>query len=605
MDQRTMLDGPAENWLPRDAAYDTYRLIRTRWVGGGMVLFITAICVHILGLPLPESGLYTLGIVILLYNGILLGVAGRASRADQTRSVLHFRKIMILQVVLDWLSMAVFIHLTGGITSPAIFLFIIHVVLVTIILRGQSPYTYVLFAVVMILLVTLLESVGILPHYQVIPGMNCDLCHNNLYAIAQVVFFSVALFATVFLTNSVMRRLWERERQVMGLLQTTRSISSTLELSIVLENLARGAAEALAVPGASIRILDVTGERLTMVASYGLSRVYLEKGPVELSGSYLDREALTGKTVLVDQAEHDPRVQYPKEMAEEGIQSILVAPVIGRKPLGVLRAYSNLPNHFTMKDADFLQAIAHQSAAAIENAQTYAALQQAEQRRTQFVRQVTHELRSPVTGAQSLLRVLLHNMAGELTPQQQDIVGRLENRMGTLLELITDLLALAASKSFDQRQELETITLQPLIQATVDSFKHQAAEKEVQLDLTMSETPLRIRATEDGLKRVAENLIGNAIKYTLEGGSVTVNVTKETSCAVLTVTDTGIGIPDEALERLGEEFYRAPNVRHSGIPGTGLGIAIVKQFVASFSGLMSIQSTVGTGTTITITLPLN
>lgn len=605
MDQRTMLDGPAENWLPRDAAYDTYRLIRTRWVGGGMVLFITAICVHILGLPLPEAGLYTLGIVILLYNGILLGVAGRASRADQTRSVLHFRKIMILQVVLDWLSMAVFIHLTGGITSPAIFLFIIHVVLVTIILRGQSPYTYVLFAVVMILLVTLLESVGILPHYQVIPGMNCDLCHNNLYAIAQVVFFSVALFATVFLTNSVMRRLWERERQVMGLLQTTRSISSTLELSIVLENLARGAAEALAVPGASIRILDVTGERLTMVASYGLSRVYLEKGPVELSGSYLDREALTGKTVLVDQAEHDPRVQYPKEMAEEGIQSILVAPVIGRKPLGVLRAYSNLPNHFTMKDADFLQAIAHQSAAAIENAQTYAALQQAEQRRTQFVRQVTHELRSPVTGAQSLLRVLLHNMAGELTPQQQDIVGRLENRMGTLLELITDLLALAASKSFDQRQELETITLQPLIQATVDSFKHQAAEKDVQLDLTMSETPLRIRATEDGLKRVAENLIGNAIKYTLEGGSVTVNVTKETSCAVLTVTDTGIGIPDEALERLGEEFYRAPNVRHSGIPGTGLGIAIVKQFVASFSGLMSIQSTVGTGTTITITLPLN
>ncbi|MCB9455474.1 MAG: GAF domain-containing protein [Anaerolineaceae bacterium] len=605
MDQRTMLDGPAENWLPRDAAYDTYRLIRTRWVGGGMVLFITAICVHILGLPLPEAGLYTLGIVILLYNGILLGVAGRASRADQTRSVLHFRKIMILQVVLDWLSMAVFIHLTGGITSPAIFLFIIHVVLVTIILRGQSPYTYVLFAVVMILLVTLLESVGILPHYQVIPGMNCDLCHNNLYAIAQVVFFSVALFATVFLTNSVMRRLWERERQVMGLLQTTRSISSTLELSIVLENLARGAAEALAVPGASIRILDVTGERLTMVASYGLSRVYLEKGPVELSGSYLDREALSGKTVLVDQAEHDPRVQYPKEMAEEGIQSILVAPVIGRKPLGVLRAYSNLPNHFTMKDADFLQAIAHQSAAAIENAQTYAALQQAEQRRTQFVRQVTHELRSPVTGAQSLLRVLLHNMAGELTPQQQDIVGRLENRMGTLLELITDLLALAASKSFDQRQELETITLQPLIQATVDSFKHQAAEKDVQLDLTMSETPLRIHATEDGLKRVAENLIGNAIKYTLEGGSVTVNVTKETSCAVLTVTDTGIGIPDEALERLGEEFYRAPNVRHSGIPGTGLGIAIVKQFVASFGGLMSIQSTVGTGTTITITLPLN
>jgi signal transduction histidine kinase len=604
MDQRTMLDSPAGNWLPRDAAYDTYRLIRTRWVGGGLVLLLTALCVRGLRLHLPETELYILGVVILLYNGVLRALAGRTARIGREHSVRRYRQMMILQVILDWLSMAVFIHLTGGITSPAIFLFIIHVVLVTILLPGQSPYIFVLFAVVVVLLVALLESAGTLHHYQVIPGMTCDLCHNNLFALAQVIFFSVALFATVFLTNSMMRRLWERERQVMGLLKTTRSISSTLELGIVLDNLARGAAEALAVPGASIRILDTTGERLTMVASYGLSRVYLDKGPVELSGSYLDREALSGNVVRVDEAATDPRVQYPKEMAEEGIQSILVAPIIGRRPLGVLRVYSNQPHHFTPKDEDFLQAIAHQSAAAVENAQTHAVLQAAEQQRTQFVRQVTHELRSPVTGAQSLLRVLLHNMAGELTPQQQDIVGRLENRMGTLLALITDLLALAASKSFDQRRERETIVLQPVLQVTIESFHTQATEKSIQLDLAMVDSPLRVNATEDGLRRITENLIGNAIKYTLEGGSVTVTLVAETNCAVLTVADTGIGIPEDALEKLGEEFYRAPNVRHSGIPGTGLGIAIVKQFVTSFGGLMSIHSAVGTGTTITVTLPL-
>ncbi|MBZ0275526.1 MAG: HAMP domain-containing histidine kinase, partial [Anaerolineae bacterium] len=335
-----------------------------------------------------------------------------------------------------------------------------------------------------------------------------------------------------------------------------------------------------------------------------LSQSYLQKGPVELSQSQLDREALSGAVVIIAHAGNDPRVQYPKEMAAEGIQSILVVPVIGRKPLGVLRAYSDLPDHFKRKEADFLQAIAHQSAAAIENAQTYAALQQAEQQRTQFIRHVTHELRAPVTGAQSLLRVLLHNMVGEVTAQQQDILSRLEHRMDSLLELITDLLALAASKSVDQGQKLEPVHVQPVIQAAVDGFLHQAEEKHIRLTLTMPSAPLKVNATEEGLRRVFENLVGNAVKYTLEDGTIQVEMEAQAQQALITVADSGIGIPEDALEKLGEEFYRAANVRHAGIPGTCLGIAIVKQFVTAFGGLMRIQSTVGVGTTIIITLPL-
>jgi signal transduction histidine kinase len=113
-----------------------------------------------------------------------------------------------------------------------------------------------------------------------------------------------------------------------------------------------------------------------------------------------------------------------------------------------------------------------------------------------------------------------------------------------------------------------------------------------------------VKATEDGIKRIVENLVGNSLKYTPHGGSVRVRITRRQHCAHITIRDTGIGIPREALDRLGEEFYRAPNARHAGIPGTGLGIAIVKQFVASFGGLMRIQSTVGAGTTMTISLPL-
>jgi len=604
MDQQAILGEPMEAWLSRDAANNNRRLILTRWLAGVLVLVITAASVHVLGLPLREYSLYLLGLAILLYNGALVVLTRRASDPDGNLYLRNIRRLMILQVILDWLSMAVFIHLTGGITSPGIVLFSIHVVMVTILLPGQSPYVYAIFGILVVLAVALLERANVLPYSGVIPGVSDDLHHNGLYITAQVIFFAVGLFAIVSITSSIITRLRERERQVMALLQTTRDTSSTLELHVVLEKLARHAAEALLVSRASIRLLDPTGEQLTMAASYGLSQPYLEKGPVELSQSRLDLEALSGTVVVIGHAAQDPRVQYPKEMAEEGINSILVVPIVGRQPLGVLRVYSDAPDFFKREDADFLQAIAHQSATAIENALTYEALQQAEQQRTRFIRQVTHELRAPVTGAQSLLRVLLRNMAGALTPQQQDILARLENRMDGLLALITDLLALAASKSIEHERKLEAVPLQPVVQAVVDGFAHQADEKHVRLKLTLPSSTLVVKATEDGLKRIFENLVGNAVKYTPEGGLVQVDLAECPKCAQVTVADTGIGIPEEALEKMGEEFYRAPNAVRSGIPGTGLGMAIVKEFIASFGGLMRIQSAVGAGTTITVTLPL-
>jgi signal transduction histidine kinase len=593
-----------EAWLSRDAATNNRRLILTRWLAGVLVLVLTAFTVHVLALPLHEYALYGLGLVILAYNGALVALTRLAQDTDQNLYLRNFRRLMIVQVILDWLSMAVFIHLTGGITSPGILLFSIHVVMVTILLPGQSPYIYAVFAVLVVLAVTILERADVLPHAVVIPGIDPDLHHNVLFIVSQVIFFSVGSFAAVSLTASIMKRLRERERQVIVLLQTVRDTSSTLETNVVLEKLVRHAAEALSVTGASIRLLDPTGEELAMAASYGLSQSYLEKGPVELSQSRLDLEALSGAVVIVGHAAQDPRVQYPKEMAIEGINSILVVPVVGRQPLGVLRVYSNAPDHFKWEDADFLHAIAHQSAAAIENALTHEALQRAEQQRTQFIRQITHELRAPVTGAQSLLRVLLHNMAGEVAPQQRDILARLEHRMNALLELITDLLALAASKSIDREQPLEPVALQPVVQAVLDGLMSQAAEKRIRLTLDTSAASVSVKATEDGIKCIVENLAGNAVKYTPDGGSVRVRITRKQNCAHITVRDTGIGIPEEALDKLGEEFYRAPNARRSGIPGTGLGIAIVKQFVASFGGLMRIQSTVGAGTTMTISLPL-
>ncbi len=588
-----------------DLASNSMRLIRTRWVAGIMVLLATIASVRIMGLTLPEMPMYAVGIAILTYNAGLTWLTRRSYTPNSALYQQRIRQIVVLQITMDWLSMGIFLHLTGGVTSPAIVFFFIHVVMVNILLPGQSPYIYVLVAITGVALLLLMEATGILPHYTTIPGVPCELCKNPLYGLSEVAFFAVGLLATTFVASSIMDRLRERERQIGALLQTAQDVNSTLDLAATLDRLAFNAAVALSVKGSSIRLLEKNGEQLRMVSSHGLSKMYLDKGPVELSNSPLDREALAGHPVIINEPASDMRIQYPREMVEEGIHSLLVVPIIGQqRPLGILRVYASAPDCFNDENAEFVMAIAQQGAIAIENALAHNALRMADQERAQFVRIVTHELRAPVTGAQSLATVLSRSMVGELTPGQQDIVTRLERRLSSLLTLISDLLAFAEGKAVDLKQSLTPVSLSATLDLVVEQVSLQAASKNIALRYERSEKPLMMQATQEGLARALVNLIGNAVKYTPESGTVRVKTQRENGNVLVIIEDTGIGIPDEALAHLGEEFFRAQNARESGIPGTGLGLAIVKQLVEYFDGLMSIQSIVGAGTTITLTLPL-
>jgi len=589
----------------RGLAGNNRRLILTRWLAGTMVLLATAFTVHALRLSLPEGPLYLIGVFILAYNAVLAWLTRRAYTTDDVLYGQRIQRLVLWQIGLDWLSMWVFLHLTGGIASPGITFFFIHVVMVTVLLPGQSPYIYAGIAVLGVILIAVLEGAAILPRYSPIPGVACELCANPMYAVAQILFLAVGLFATAYITASIIQRLRIRERQISALLQTAEDVNATLELSETLERLASNAALALSAAGASIRLLDSSGERLEMAASCGLSRVYLEKGPVALSASQLDREALGGQVVIIHDPQHDPRVQYPAEMAAEGIQSLLAVPIIGRRrPLGVLRVYSREKDSFDREDADFITAIAQQGAIAIENALAHDALQRADHERAQFVRIVTHELRAPVTGAQSLLSLLSRNIVGELTPEQRDIVDRLEKRLDLLLALIGDLLTFAASKAVDLHRPLVAVSLTATLQQVAERLAPQAAQKRLDFSLTLPAEPLTVQASEDGLTRIFDNLIGNAVKYTPEGGRVTITAWREGTGAHVSVADSGIGIPAEDIEKLGQEFFRAANAKESNISGTGLGMAIVKQSISAFGGLLSVQSALGQGSTFTVTLPL-
>ncbi|MBN1265321.1 MAG: GAF domain-containing sensor histidine kinase [Anaerolineales bacterium] len=576
------------------------RLIQVRWGIGGLILAGTLVLSRFFNLPLPLTPLLLLGSIILIYNIFFYVISCRTE--DCETKIDQIQRLIILQVLLDWVSMAFFLHFTGGITSPAIPIFLIHLLVITILLPDSSPLLYLGLVIGVVVIIAALEGWGIWAHYTIMPALAGNIHQNPIYVLGQIVFFSTAAGVMVMLASAIMKRLRIHERQLEGLLITSQTVSSTLKLSEVLEHLVVSAAQALSVRSASIRLLDATGENLRMEAATGLSDSYRSKGPVQVSRSLIDREALGGRTALIHNAASDNRFQYRDQVLAEGIKSVLVAPISGRKGvLGVLRVYSHQEARFGEEEVDYVQAIAAQGGIAIENAMAHASLQEEEQARNTFIRTVTHELRAPVAGAQSLVRILDAGLAGPIGEKQQSILQRVSRRLDFLQELINDLLTLASSSSHFQIQP-EPTALLPVLRLVLEDFRPLASEKGIFLELDGIEPEWMVWAGEDTLKTIFTNLVGNAVKYTHEGGSVRLESSADQSSVSIRVSDTGIGIPENDLANLWKDFYRASNARSAGIQGTGLGLSIVKRLIENVDGRIRVQSKEGEGTAFTVTL---
>jgi len=223
--------------------------------------------------------------------------------------------------------------------------------------------------------------------------------------------------------------------------------------------------------------------------------------------------------------------------------------------------------------------------------------------KTRFTFKVAHELRAPVAGAISLTRPLMRGLAGQLNERQQEILARIDNRLDILMELINDLLDLAATQTVISEEVLEDVALQPVIREVMDRLSVEADAKKISLILEEPDKSLIIKATHKGLSTIFTNLLSNAIKYTPDSGCIQVQIKTNDDQVLISVSDTGIGIPSEDLPRIGDEFFRAKNTRRSQIPGTGLGLSIVRELVNVYDGSIKITSVEDEGTTVTLRLP--
>ena len=167
-------------------------------------------------------------------------------------------------------------------------------------------------------------------------------------------------------------------------------INSSLNPQVVFQKVVEQVAKAISCKACTLRLLDRSGKNLLASASYGLSKGYLRKGQVELMKSAIDADALTsGKPVYIDDVANDPRFQYPEQAKAEGLASILVAPLlVDRKPVGILRVYTDKKREFSQDEKDFLTAVSHIAAIAIDNARLHESLRSDFELLTQYNYQV-------------------------------------------------------------------------------------------------------------------------------------------------------------------------------------------------------------------------
>ena len=228
-----------------------------------------------------------------------------------------------------------------------------------------------------------------------------------------------------------------------------------------------------------------------------------------------------------------------------------------------------------------------------------------ERMRQDFVANVSHELKTPLTIIKSTVEAL-QDGAAEEPDLRAEFLQKTMHEADRLQELIQDIMSLARIESGELGLEHQSIPLDRAISDCVERFHTRAEDK----TLTVIEKPpregrpdVKAWADPDALRHVLDNLVDNAIKYTPSGGRITVRWNAKGDHVDFEVEDTGVGIPDKDLPRIFERFYRVDKARSREMGGTGLGLAIVKHLVQAMKGTIKATSVEGKGTTFRVSLP--
>jgi signal transduction histidine kinase len=378
------------------------------------------------------------------------------------------------------------------------------------------------------------------------------------------------------------------------LIDIARDLASTLDLDELLRRIVLAAAEITDAEAGSILLYDGTARQLYFQVATNIDQPTMRGLIVPLEGSIAGWIVTNRRTVRIDNAHSDPRFFADVEQTTGfPTQSLLGVPLITKdKVVGVLEVLNKNNGHFTDENENLLLVLAAQAAVAIENARLF--------QQSDLISEFVHELRTPLASLSTATYLLLRPEISQ--EQHNQIISNIHNETLRLNTLASSFLDLARLESGRVQFHKTRFNVNDLIYECKDVMQSKADENRIKLQVDASESLPLLEADRDKIKQVILNLLSNAIKYNRPSGSVLIMADATETEISITVQDTGMGIPEDALPHLFEKFYRVRE-NENRASGTGLGLSISKQIVQGHNGTLEVRSKVSVGTAFILRLP--
>lgn len=400
-----------------------------------------------------------------------------------------------------------------------------------------------------------------------------------------------------------------RDQEII--LDVTRETTSTLNILTVLHTVTRKIAHHLCLSRCSVVLVDEEkGHGLVMASSdapdIGGRCIYLAQYPE------ITKVMETMKTLVIDDVSTDPLMANVKGLH---YKSLMVVPIIFRdEVIGtmLLRA-SKERGGFSKREADLSRMIANSAANAIKNAFLYEGLEEKKQEiekaneklkeldslKSNFLAMAAHELRSPLGVINGYLEMILEGVAGPLSPKAKTFLSMALESGTALTRTVEEILDISTIESGKLSLNLKQWDIVKRIDRVLKFMGKAIEEKGIKLSVPSEQKGIKAVFDGEKIEQVLINLLSNSVKFTPANGEITMDIEEGDSDVVVTVTDTGCGIPEDDLDKVFDEFYTG----QSREKGTGLGLSICKRLVEMHGGRIWVESKEGEGSSFHFTLP--
>jgi len=410
--------------------------------------------------------------------------------------------------------------------------------------------------------------------------------------------------------------LSQRAAELQTVAQVSATASTTLEADKLVQSVVDLTKNAFGLYHAHMYLLDETGDNLVLAAGAGdAGRQMLAQGwsiPLNREQSLVARAARTGKGVIENDV-RGVRDFMPNPLLPDTRSELAVPMIVGSTVLGVFDVQADSANYFTDDDVQIQTTLAAQVAIALQNARLYAEqaettehLRDVDKLKSAFLANMSHELRTPLNSIIGFTDVILEGLDGPLTTRQTHDLQLVHKNGLHLLNLITDVLDMAKIEAGKLNLSLEPFNLQDILKEVVETTAPMARNKDLNVKLQGFDARLDLEADRLRVRQVVLNLVNNAIKFTDNGGTISIKGARSNGHVVVSVHDTGIGIPAGHIENIFKEFHQVDTSTTRKTGGTGLGLPISRHLIELHGGRLWAESegVAGKGSTFIFEVPV-